>query len=210
MIRRNYIFDAIDKIEKKGLRQKTILTNDPSMTAWGWAVVTFDGVILKTGCIKTETAGKKRRIRKSDETSQRISEINNILIGLIKEYNVNLILSESPHGSQNASAAVMIGAVAAIVQTISDCLDIAVEFYSEQDSKKCLLGKKSATKIETMLAIDKLYKVPITKGIGKNRKGEVIALWSGVAYIDEAVADALSIHYVASKQSSTLKLLRNK
>jgi Holliday junction resolvasome RuvABC endonuclease subunit len=181
-----------EKIVEKN--QNTILTNDPSMTAWGWAVVTFDGKILKTGCIKTETEGKKRRIRKSDETSQRISEINNVLIGLIKEHNVNLILSESPHGSQNASAAVMIGAVAAIIQTISDCFDIAVEFYSEQDSKKCLLGKKSATKQETIDAIAKLYDVK----------------WTGIKYKDEAVADAIAIHYVASKQSTTLKMLKQR
>lgn len=186
----------------------TILTNDPSMTAWGWAVLDYKGNILKTGCIKTVTEGKKRRIRKSDETAQRISEINNILLGLIKRYNVRYILSEAPHGSQNASAAVMVGAVNAIVQTISDCLDIGVEWYSEGDSKKCLLGRISATKIETMLAIDKLYKVPVTKGISKNRKGEICALWSGVEYIDEAVADALSIHYVATKQSPTLKMMK--
>lgn len=170
----------------------TIITNDPSMTAWGWAVVSYQGEIIETGCIKTETEGKKRRIRKSDETSQRISEINTVLLGLIKKHNVNFILSEAPHGSQNASAAVMIGAVAAIVQTIADCFNLAVEFYSEQDSKKCLLGKKSATKQETIDAIADLYDVP----------------WTGVKYKDEAVADAIAVYHVASKQSTTLKLLR--
>jgi len=173
--------------------QGTILTNDPSMTAWGWAIITYSGQILKSGCIKTETEGKKRRIRKSDETSQRISEINNILIGLIKENNVNLILSEAPHGSQNASAAVMIGAVAAIVQTISDCFGLAVEFYSEQDSKKCLLGKKSATKQETIDAIQKIYG-------GK--------FFTGIKYKDEAIADAIAVYHVASKQSTAIKIFK--
>jgi Holliday junction resolvasome RuvABC endonuclease subunit len=186
----------------------TILTNDPSMTAWGWAVLDYQGNIIETGCIKTVTEGKKRRIRKSDETSQRICEINTVLLRLIKRYNVNYILTESPHGSQNASAAVMIGIVAAIVQTISDCLGIGVEWYSEGDSKKCLLGRISATKMETMEAINEIYKVPLPHKVGKNRKGEINALWSGVAYIDEAVADALAVHYVATKQSSTLKMMR--
>jgi Holliday junction resolvasome RuvABC endonuclease subunit len=172
----------------------TILTNDPSMTAWGWAVMSYQGEVIKTGCIKTETEGKKRRIRKSDETCQRISEINNILLGVIKENNVNYILTESPHGSQNASAAVMIGAVAAIMQTISDCFGIGIEFYSEQDSKKCLLGKKSATKQETIDAIAKIYDVP----------------WAKTKYKDEAVADAIAVYHVASKQSSTLKLFNTK
>ena len=173
-------------------QEATILTNDPSMTGWGWAVLNYQGKIIKTGCIKTKTEGKKRRIRNSDETAQRISEINNILLNVIKHYNVNYILTESPHGSQNANAAVMIGIVAAIVQTISDCLNIGVEWYSEGDSKKCLLGKISATKQETIDAIKELYDVP----------------WDNVKYRDEAVADALAIHHVATKQSSTLKLMR--
>jgi len=40
--------------------------------------------------------------------------------------------------------------------------------------------------------MDKLYDVP----------------WDNVKYKDEAVADALAIHNVASKESSTLKLMR--
>jgi Holliday junction resolvasome RuvABC endonuclease subunit len=192
-------WDETSKLIKERNKQvqlftkNTILTNDPSMTAWGWAIMSYEGIVLKTGCIKTVTEGKKRRIRKSDETSQRISEINNVLLSLIRDNHVNYILTESPHGSQNASAAVMIGAVAAIVQTISDCLGIGVEFYSEQDSKKCLLNKKSATKQDTIDAIAKLYKVP----------------WANVKYKDEAVADAIAIYHVASKQSSTLKLFKN-
>lgn len=187
--------EALENLERNlGIKKPTILTNDPSMTAWGWAIMSYQGEVLLRGCIKTETEGKKRRIRKSDETCRRISEINNTLLSIIKENNVNYILTESPHGSQNASAAVMIGAVAAIMQTISDCLGIGIEFYSEQDSKKCLLGKKSATKQETIDAIDKLYVVP----------------WFGTKYKDEAVADAIAVYHVASKQSSTLKLLKGK
>ena len=170
-----------------------ILTNDPSMTAWGWAVVTHAGKVLETGCIKTKTEGKKRRIRKSDETTQRASEIIMELLRVIRQYNIRLILSESPHGSQNASAAVMIGMVAGIVQAIADTLEIGVEWFSEQDSKKCLLGKNSATKQETIDAIHAKYNG-----------------WrTGTKYIDEAVADALSVFYCASKQSPTLKFLNN-
>jgi Holliday junction resolvasome RuvABC endonuclease subunit len=181
-------------VDVQPLHLPAILTNDPSMTAWGWVVLSFDGKILATGCIKTEPTVKKLRIRKGDSTVGRISEINKILLDTIKKYNVTYVLSELPHGSQNASAAVMIGAVAAIVQTICDTLDIGVEFYSEGDSKKCLLGKLSATKKETIDAVSKLYDIK----------------WTGVKYKDEAIADALSIHYTATKQSSVLKLLKHK
>lgn len=169
-----------------------VLANDPSICAWGYAVLNGRGSVLSFGCIKTAGGGKKMRIRKGDDTVRRIREINQVLLSVIKKYNVTYLISELPHGSQNASAAVMQGIVSGIMQTISDCLEIGVEWYSEGDSKKCLLGKISAEKKETIDAISKLYSLN----------------WTKTKYIDEAVADALSIHYVASKQSSTLRLFK--
>ena len=170
-----------------------ILTNDPSFTAWGWAVIKMeDKTILDTGCIKTAPEQKKRRIRASDDRTRRTKEIVQALLQLITRYDIKFILSEAPHGSQNAQAAIMIGMVAGITTAIAECMDIPIEFYSEQDSKKAVLGKKAATKEDMIEAIDKLYEVE----------------WTGTKYIDEAVADALAIYYVAIKQSELLKILR--
>ena len=168
----------------------TILTNDPSFTAWGWAVIR-DGTVINVGCIKTSPENKKKRIRKSDDTIRRIQEINTELLRVIRKYHINYILSEAPHGSQNASAAVMIGVVTGIAQTISDALNIPIEFYSEEDSKKCVLNKRSATKKEMILAINKLYCVP----------------WFDIGYKDEAVADAVAIFHTAMKFSNVLKMM---
>jgi Holliday junction resolvasome RuvABC endonuclease subunit len=173
------------------MSQFTILTNDPSFTAWGWAILNSRNRIITDGCIKTAPEHKKRRIRVSDDRSSRAVYITKTLINLIKEYNVGMILSEAPHGSQNASAAIMIGMVTGITTAIAECLDIPIEYYSEQDAKKAVLGKRSATKDDMIKAIDKLYEVD----------------WSKIKYIDEAVADALAIHYVATKQSQILKML---
>jgi Holliday junction resolvasome RuvABC endonuclease subunit len=128
-----------------------ILTNDPSMTAWGWAVVNSYGVVLKTGCIKTEPSPKKLHIRKGDDRTRRVSEINNKLSQIIEEYDIKYLLSELPHGSQNAMAAVMIGIVIGVLQTIADFEEIGIEWFSEGDSKDFLLGKRSATKEETII-----------------------------------------------------------
>jgi Holliday junction resolvasome RuvABC endonuclease subunit len=175
------------------VKQGTILTNDPSMTAWGWVALDWKGNIIEKGCIKTSgVPKKKRRIRKGDDTVRRVNEINQELLKVIKQYKVDYILSELPHGSQNASAAVMIGIVTGIMQTLSDSLEIGIEWYSEGDAKKCVLGRQSATKGDMIEAINKLYDVH----------------WTEVGYKDEAIADALAIHYVATKQSSTLKLLK--
>jgi Holliday junction resolvasome RuvABC endonuclease subunit len=180
----------MQKMERSNLQ--FILTNDPSFTAWGWAIVDERGKVYKSGCIKTTPEQKKRRIRVSDDRTRRTEEITKYLLNLISDYGVTYLLSEAPHGSQNASAAVMIGIVIGVLVGISETLNIPIEWYSEQDSKKCLLGKKAATKDDIVEAIDRLYEVD----------------WTKTKYIDEAVVDALAVHYVASKQSQILKYMK--
>jgi len=184
---------------KKGTRMKrttgnhplAILTNDPSFTAWGWAVFTPNCRILETGCIKTEPKGKKLRVRKGDDRVRRTKEICMQLLAVIKKYDVQFMVSELPHGSQNASAAIMMGVVVGILEGISCTTGISLDWFSEGDAKMSVLGKRSAVKTEMITAIDKIYDVP----------------WTGVGYKDEAVADSLAVFHVAQEQSSTFMLL---
>lgn len=178
------------KLQRKQSDKFTVLTNDPSLTAWGWAVIQ-NGTVIGAGCIKTQPEQKKRRIRKGDDTIRRISIIVEILFNLIKTHHVNFVLSELPHGSQNAQAAVMIGVVTGIVQTMVEVLGLPVEWYSEQDSKSYVLGKKAATKTEMVDAMYSRFGLPKDKP----------------KYVKEAVADALAIYCTAYNQSPTLKIM---
>ena len=181
------------RIPKDESRSFRVLTNDPSLTAWGWAILNASGEIIQAGCIKTKPEQKKRRIRKGDDNMRRINEINVMLRKLIEGYSVNYILAELPHGSQNASAARMIGMVAGMLQTISDWTDIAIEWYSEADAKKAALGRISATKAEMIAIMEIEY-----------------SNWRTlIKYKDEAIADALAIHNVAMQQSPTLKFWKS-
>jgi len=125
------------------MKKLTVLTNDPSLTAWGWAVVDGENKVIDAGCIQTAAEDKKLRIRKGDNTIRRISEINHRLIEIIHKHKVNYLLSELSHGSKSAAAAVMIGSTAAIVQTIADVYHFGIEWYNQGDAKRCLLGKSS-------------------------------------------------------------------
>ena len=176
----------------QGSKEGAILTNDPSLTGWGWAVVDYSGMVLDVGCIKTSSESKARRIRKGDDRMRRSSEINSILINIVQKYNVKIILSELPHGSQNAAAAVMVGMTGDKMQTIADCFGMSIEWYSEGDAKKHLLNKQSATKQEIIDAIGKHYDIP----------------WFNIKYKDEAVADAMAIYHVAKAKSPVLKFLK--
>ena len=168
-----------------------ILALDPSMGGFGWAVLDPEHNILAKGCIKTSPSPKKLKMRKGDDRARRIQEINTKLIKIIKHYNIKLIVSEQPHGSQSAIAALMIGIVLGIVQTLADSFNIAIEYYFEGDCKNHLLGKRGAEKKETINAIAKEYLVD----------------WTGIKYKDEAVADALAVYHVARSQSSIMRIL---
>lgn len=172
-------------------RNITIFANDPSLTGWGYVVVRNDKV-LACGCIRTQPEHKKKRIRKTDDDMRRIHDINVELIRVISEYGVDYLLCEIPHGSQTASGAVMVGTVRGIIQTIADCLALPLETYSEQESKKAVLAKKTATKTEMVEKIGSLYEMP----------------YKGVKYHDEAIADAMAIYHTATQLSPTLKLLK--
>lgn len=174
--------------KEKSEQPISIMACDPSITAWGLVIIQ-EGKIVHVNCIKTSPENKKTKIRKGDDRVRRVSEINNILLETIKKYNVKYILTEQPHGSQSASAAIMIGIVTGILQTLGDCLDIGIEWYSEGDCKKHLLGKRSAIKDETIKAVKKIYDVP----------------WFNVGYKDEAVADALAVFHIARSQSPIVK-----
>ncbi|MFW6173424.1 MAG: hypothetical protein ACOC5T_06740 [Elusimicrobiota bacterium] len=173
---------------------EAILANDPSTRGWGWVVISTDGKVLDAGCIKTEAENKKRRIRKGDDDIRRVSEINSVLQDVFYKYDIIYIVSELPHGSQSASSMKMVGWVSTQMQTIADWLNIGIEWYSEGDAKKQLFGKSSATKEETIQAIDELYSMP----------------WTKTKYINEAIADAMAIYNVAKSKSSTLKFLKKK
>src|SRR5262245_43388074 len=97
--------------------RKYVMTNDPSMAAWGWAVVDpTNHLIVEVGAIQTKPNTRALRVRKGDDRVRRITELNTGLIKVFKKYQIGLITSELPHGSQNAAAATMIGITTGIIQ----------------------------------------------------------------------------------------------
>ncbi len=174
-------------------KKKHILALDPSLTAFGYAVLDEAGNVVVCGCIQTGSSGKKSGIRKGDDRCRRISEVNFKLLQLIWKYNVVLIVSEQPHGSQSAVSAVAIGICLGIIQTIADTMDIALEWYGEQDCKKHISGKRSVPK-------DKMIELIKEAGYDVFEKYP--------KYRNEAVADALAVYLLAKSQSSIIRFLK--
>lgn len=179
--------------KKKKSKAPVVLTCDPSLTAWGYAVVQGRKV-LKTGCIKTNPESKKRRIRKGDDNVRRVGEIILLLRQEIFDYKVNYLTTELPHGSQTSSGAVMIGVVIGVMETLSQCYGLGIEWFSENDAKKCALpGQKEVTKAHMIEAMN----------------NEFVVDWPTAKYKKEAVADSLAIYHCALYGSPTLRYLQN-
>jgi len=168
-----------------------IMVHDPSMTAWGYVIIDPKGNVVHMGCIKTESQTKKLRIRAGDDRVRRFMEISTYIYNKIQRHNVSYMLSELPHGSQNASAATMIGAVIGILCTLSATLNIGIEYYSEGDTKKFLFGRGTVEKQEMVQKIRQIYKIELPKE----------------KYKQEAIADAMAVYHLAKQHSPVIKLL---
>ena len=173
---------------------RAILALDPSLTAFGWAVVA-DGKPVQVGCIKTLPSNMKRGIRTGDDRCRRITEICDKLWYLKSYYEPELIVSEQPHGSQSAISAVMIGICLGMIQTFADLSALPLEWYLEGECKKSLLGKRSATKQEIIDAI--LTKYPSLE-------------LPEAKYQQEAICDAMAVYHHASRVSNIIKFLEVK
>ena len=179
-----------EEIEEKRLddcmvRFGRVLACDPSLRAWGYAVLNGD-IIEDCGCIQTVPLVKKNKVTVADDRIRRIREINNQLKSIFLEHDIRTIVCEQPHGSQTATGAIMIGITMGIMQTISDMTFIPIEWYSEKKAKKaCGFETKKVSKEDMVIRIKELYGYE----------------WaSGVKYWDSAVADSLAV-YQAYKNS---------
>jgi Holliday junction resolvasome RuvABC endonuclease subunit len=168
-----------------------ILTNDPSVTAWGYAVLDLYGTVYAARAIKTHP-GEARRIYNDDR--RRYTEIISELLDVIKTHNVSYILAEAPHGSQNATAAKMVGFTSGAIVTMSLSLGLPLEQFSEHDVKMGLFGKKNVEKSEME---DFIY--PQYPTIVKPR----------YKWISEAVADSIGVYHHAMATSVKLDRIKS-
>jgi len=171
-----------------------ILAFDPSLTAFGYVVMSLTRAVLDYGCIETQSNVRKTRIRAGDDFVRRLHSINVELLKIAQKWQVKIILCELPHGSQSAVAAKSLGGVTGMVQMFSDSLGYPIEWCSENDAKQTVFpgGKnisKTQMKNEMLLRFD-------WETLGSKTK-------------DEAVADSLAVYEWGEINSSLVNFLRN-
>ena len=176
-------------------KRKSVLCLDPSFTAFGYVLIEPKSeTILTSGCIKTEAKANVRGERAGDDRIRRVRIISVALNDVINEYNVVHMVADTPFGSQHAKAAWALGCVVGLVQTISDCWGLSIDWFYEKDAKAYIRAPRNVSKEKIVAKMTKMY--------GKKWR-------TGVKGRDQAMADALLAYTLATHASPMVKLLKS-
>ena len=115
-----------------------IMAKDPSGTHW---------YMQKSYFIKTEADKSKKALRKADQDVARVAESARKIKAIIETHSIRRMVVEIPHGGGKSSRAVRCMALAtAKIATIAELLELAVEWYSPDDTRKAATGSRVASK----------------------------------------------------------------
>jgi len=180
----------------------------------GWSV--FHGKQpVGLGVFHAPKSGRKT-VRVADERADRASTMVGLLMKVIFDFKVSGVVGELPSGSQNATAANLLGWAGGIVVTTCRILEIPAEWVSQHDVKMAVIGRKNATKPEIMDCVADHYgwerhekSISIRKGkkAGKTTK-QVKYLAMGDAYpagTFEHIADSIGVYW-ASKDRNLVRM----
>jgi len=178
----------------------SILAIDPGFRHTGYAVIGFKAgkpVILKHGCINTEKATKRTKVRVADDTVRCVQEIVRALSGLIRDNAVRGIVAELPTGGgKSANANKSMGIATAVCGAVAVFHELPAEWVTPSEIKKALTNKRNASKDEVQRAI--LDEFPGLKDTYIHAKGQ----YKGKIRNDfEHVADAVGAYKVAENGS---------
>jgi len=185
---------------------KSLLCLDIGFSNMGYSVFQR-GKLWVQGLIITKKSEKKN-VRVSDDYANRCAALAHQLKALCNSIHLVGICAELPSGTQNARAASQMGMAIAVVATIAFFLNLPIEYYTAQEVKIAVSGKKNASKEEIKLAIaDKFNfirttkEIKITKGkrVGKTTVQETYSIgtnkYNGGDF--EHIADSIGVFLAA-------------
>jgi Holliday junction resolvasome RuvABC endonuclease subunit len=151
-----------------------LLCLDVAFSHLGWSL--FGASQPKEcGVIEAEVDGGKKRLV-SDVRADRCASMVKQLLDIV-ELNktrgtpIRGVIGELPSGSQNAAAANQLGIASGLVVTFCLLKDLPAEWVSQNDVKRAVTGKLSATKEEIMDRVAEHY--------GWVKEEKVIAIGKG-------------------------------
>lgn len=143
-----------------------VLGLDPSLTAYGWAIVERTGAsahggnVLASGCVRTEKDGKKSHMYAADQDAQRIILLAHGIENALSLARASVersgspdrphvrVVCEAPAGAQHATAAKALGQSLGVTIGVLVTRGVGVRFVQAHEVKQRLGGSKAASKDE--------------------------------------------------------------
>lgn len=127
----------------------TVIGMDPSMSNWGFAratvnIKTLEVQVEKIWTQRTEKTKSRKQVRVSSDDLERARTLADALKEACQGAHIAMV--ELPHGSQSASGMKSYGICLGV---LAQC-ELPLIQMSEQDLKLRTVGKKTATKAETI------------------------------------------------------------
>lgn len=173
---------------------KKILSLDPSFSATGWAIIgakqKFE--LIDYGWINTK---KYKDIPVTLGDMMRAETIASGIIRLVNAYNITLINSEIPLGSQSANAAKGLGISKGIVATICAVSGIKRMYINPLKVKMILCGNRYAEKAQIIGVVENYFD-ELKSSEKRKSKGGKFTLFH------EAICDAIAVTLALSKISN--------
>lgn len=166
---------------KRGL---LVVGLDPSLTAFGWAVVEASTkLVVSAGCICTKPDPKGAHLYQADKDGARVDSIASALIGLLRDVVGNgapyVVAVEAPAGAQHASTAKALGLSYGIARTLCAAFDKNPITVQAHEVKQRVGGARLASKDDVKAGVLRICEWSSIASTAPAREGETDAV--GVA-----------------------------
>ena len=136
-----------------------VLGLDPSLTAFGWALVSLEERprVISAGCIRAKLA--KRRTKSAPKTAGSAARLAAIARGVLEVLDAqkpDRVVSECPTGGRNAATAKALGQSFAITVTCCEVAGRPAAFVTPLAVKRAATGSTDASKDDVAAGVERL------------------------------------------------------
>lgn len=174
---------------------------DSGLAAFGVAVADVSDAGLRFGHVEvwtTRPTAKKRRIRKADETAERIRTLAGCLHQLVVQMKPIALCVEAvalPFGRSRPSVVSALGRARGIVDTLAEVHRLPVLEWTPQEVKRVITGTEDASKDAVRVGLEAKYV-------------ELAAQWPVQKTLVEHAADAAAVIHASRNADVVLAALR--
>ena len=177
-----------------------IIGLDPSLTAFGWAVVSAETppCVLAAGCVQTKPDTRSRHLYQADQDGARVDAIAAELLVVLRNAQRHgmmtphvLVAIEAPAGAQHAASSKALGLSYGIARTACVAEDLVPITIQAFEVKAAVGGARLASKADVAAGVLAATGWASTAKTGPAREGETDAVGVALTALRHPIAASL-------------------